>query len=111
MEQEYIPSIMDHPGDQSSPTTLVGSAEATTAVSVEEFVEPHVVFPILIEIKTIVPSIDATSPIIRSGKEMLKTMLDLFRHFAKMHIVAASSWAFNLEVGSIKQVEALERFD
>ena len=59
-------------------------------------------------IEAIVTSIDAAPAVVISSKEMLQSVLDLLRDLAQMHVNAATSGAFDLEVRSIEEVESLE---
>lgn len=101
---------MNHSGNEASPASLVTRAQASPVVAVKEFVEPEEVLPVFIEIQHIVTGVDASSAIIGSRKQMLQTVLNLFRHLTEMHVVTASRRALNLELGSVEEIEALERF-
>ncbi|KAI6769956.1 hypothetical protein HG530_004585 [Fusarium avenaceum] len=98
---------MNHASNQSSPSTLVGSAQTAATVAIKELVEPKVIFPVFVKVEAIITTIDATSSVIGTGEKMLQAVLDFFRHLAQMHVVTATGRALDLEVWSIEEEESL----
>jgi hypothetical protein len=102
---------MNQSSNETGPSSLVSSTETPTGVAVKELVEPKVVFPVLIIVEAIISCVDAAPSVVIAGKEMLQSMLEFFRDLTQMHFDATASRAFNLEIGSVEEIESLERLN
>lgn len=102
-------SVVDQFGDQTGPTSLMGSAHTLTGVTVEELMEPNQILPVLILVESLVLAVASTVAIVILGEDVLETMLKLLGDVAKVHHVTRASRAFNLEVISVVHVEAEQR--
>jgi hypothetical protein len=67
----YIPRVMNYFGQKPRPSALVGCTQSTASVGVEKFVEPQVVFPVLVKVKKVVFVVDGTSTVIVPGIQVL----------------------------------------
>lgn len=80
--------VVDDLGDQSRPAALVACPQPSPGIGVEEFVEPHVILPIGIEIQGVVAVVDGAAAIVTAGEEMLDAVLELLGDEAEMHVLA-----------------------
>lgn len=67
----HLPSVMDDLGNQASPAALVRCSKAPSGITVKEFVEPHVIFPVLIEVEKVRVVVYRSTSFIVTGKQML----------------------------------------
>lgn len=75
--KESLPSVMDDLGDETRPPTLMGGSKTSTCVSVEELVEPHIVFPVLVKIEQVGVVVDCAASFVVPRKQMLHSVLKL----------------------------------
>ena len=80
--------------------------ETGAGVCMEELVEPEVIAPIRIKIEFVIASVTCSAPVITTGENMLKAVLELLRDVAKVHIFPRTLRAFNLEGVAIEHIEA-----
>ena len=84
-QSTVLSSLHNHPSDQTSPTSLVRCSQSPSVVSVEELVEMDVVPEMRISVQLGVSTIDGTSTMFVSAKEMDESMLDLFGTTSQVH--------------------------
>lgn len=80
--------VVDDLRDQSRPAALVARPQPSPGVGVEEFVEPHVVLPIGVEIQSVVAVVDGAAAIVSASEEMLDAVLKLLSDEAEVHVFA-----------------------
>lgn len=95
-------------GDQTSPSSLMGGAQPSSVICVEELMEPNKVSEMRIAIQFDVPAISSATPIHIATEDVNDTMLNLLGHFSKVHIISATGWTFDLELRAVVLVESLE---
>src|SRR3954464_3678840 len=71
-----LPSVVDHPRDESRPAALVRGAEPASAVPVKELVEPEIVLPVRIKVKQVAAAVDAPALVVVSREQVLQPVLD-----------------------------------
>ena len=103
--------VVDDLGDQARPAALVARAQPAPRVRVEEFVKPHVVLPIGIEVQGVVAVVDGAAAIVPAGEEMLDAVLQLLGDEAEVHVFAGADGTFDLEGFAVEHVEAEDGFD
>jgi len=97
--------VVYHLCDQSCPTGLMRSTEASSVVTVEELIEPDVITPVGVVVEHINSSIAGAAPVIVARKDMLEAVLELFRNLAEVHVIAGALGALNLERAAVEHVE------
>lgn len=66
-----LPGIMYHFSDQTGPTALMGGTKSAARISIEELVEPQVVFPMRVEVQPVVAVVDSSPAVVASSEHML----------------------------------------
>ena len=80
--------VVDDLRDQPRPAALVARPQPPARVGVEEFVEPHVVLPVGIEIQGVVAVVDGAAAVVPAGEEVLDPVLELLGDEAEVHVFA-----------------------
>lgn len=113
-------SLVDPPGDQSSPARLVRRAEAAAVVSVEELVsgglkgcgaylkEVDVVAEVRVAVEHCVATVDCTAARLVAAEDVGEAVLELLGTFGQVHKVATAGGHLHLQRVAEELVEALK---
>jgi hypothetical protein len=60
-------------------------AQTTAGVTIEKLIEPDVIPPMWIMVDHVIATVDGTSAILITNKQMSQSVLDLFGYMSEMH--------------------------
>lgn len=77
----------------------------------DHLVEPHIITEVRITIQLDVAAIRGTLALAVTSKDVNDSVLNLLSDVGEIHVIAATSWAFNLHFVSVILVEPLKTLD
>ena len=89
----------------------MSGSQTTTSIAIKKLVEPEIVLPVGIKVQLLVAIVDCSPSLIISYKQVLQSVLKLFRDMTKMHVITRASRTLNLQTLTVEHVETQERFD